>query len=252
MLGLGVGASAMGAYKLMKLLVGGMQKQPEIPAPVVIPLARHRDEDTRRDSRQATPKYAAGEQDKQAYIGEFVSDLFSGRAAESSNSLPYGPSARAAAFLAALGAGAYGTHKMTSKMKNMAVENELERARKEFEEALRDDQAPPQKPQSGIPKLAHSVARIEKAAEALGWFDQGSTEKAASTGDLASKILGAYALMALTSAGVAGYHGYQQGLKSQKGPQYELAHRMKKQRDRRRDPYRPVVLSDEESEELVR
>jgi len=241
-LGLGVGASAVGAHRLLKLLVGNLQKK----EPVQDVTSLHIGGGYKRPEDKKSKKKTAVT-DKQANIFQ---EIFGGRAASSAEGLPYGRTGRVAALLAGLGAGAWGTNKLLGNVKGQIEDRELAQARREFQAALHgehpvDDSVSSEEDPPKY-KLAAALTRLEKAASICGEPKLAALDKRAGE-QLASGVsnaLGLYALMAMISGGTAGYYGYKAGKKQQKGRQYELAYKAKKQRQRQQDPLSPVVVSD--------
>lgn len=246
-LGLGLGVGAVGAHRLLKLLVSGMQRRepPEDVTSLHFPARGSSAKDKKKEKQASLDKEANN-------FVEYIKSIFSGGEATNVNELPLGRAARASALLAGIGGGAWGTNKLLGGVKNYVSDKELADARREFQAALHgtnseSSQDPTETEAEPKYKLAAAMDRLEKAAATCGVPQISRLDKQAGggLGSNMSNALSLYALMAMLSAGTAGYYGYNSGKKEQKGRKYELAYKAKKQRMRQRDPLSPVAVTDD-------
>ena len=240
-LGVGIGSSAVGLAYLAKLLGTAMKRksyQPQAEPSAVIHIKPKKKNDPNNFS----------DQDKLAGIADVLQASVSGTGASNPNQLPYGLPLRALALLSGLGGGAYLANKFNVDVKDVTLDQELARAKQEFEAALNEqDQTIP----AENTKLASAFSRMEKAISQSGIEKLARLDKTAAnelSGRL-GELLGVYALMAMLGGGTAAYYGYNSSLKGRKSKQYELANAARIQRKRMTDPQRPVAVLDQEKEQ---
>lgn len=222
MLGAGAGAAGTGLYQLGKQVA--------------------------EDSQTIDPPYLSAEpihlrqRAKSAFAS--LNEATSGTGARGVEDLWYAYPALAGSAAAGIGAGVAGTSLLIKKLRERALDQELEEAKMEFESALRGEPSRKQASDEDARSLRVSIDRLYAAASRLGLDKRG-----ADSAQLMGRGLGLYALFAALSGGLGAASGYNHARKDRKSEFIEAASRERMARRLKEDPPRPVAVLDPIEEE---